>query len=76
MRDFDSLGERQEALAWGLNVLAVEESAIAEQVQGRVQEIETTYRRLLNVLVDGRVRVQAYAPDWLGVYVLVPGGSR
>lgn len=76
VRDFDSLGERQEALAWGLNVLAVAESAIAEQVQGRVQEIETTYRRLLNVLVDGRVRVQAYAPDWLGVYVLVPGGSR
>lgn len=76
VRDFDSLAERQEALAWGLGLLAAEGSVIAEQVQVRVQEIEETYRRLRGVLVDGRVHVRAYAPDWLGVYVLVPGGSR
>ena len=74
--DFDSLAERQEALEGGLELLAAEASAIGEQVQGRVHEIEETYRRLRGVLVDGRVQVQAYAPDWLGVYVLVPGGNR
>ena len=46
--------------------------AIAE---ARATDLEATYSRLKKTLGDVKVKVTAYEPDLLGVYVLLPGGN-
>jgi hypothetical protein len=41
---------------------------------GRAKELEASYQRLKQQIGGSRVQATAYAPDILGVYVLLPGG--
>jgi hypothetical protein len=40
----------------------------------RAAELEEAHARLRRYTGGGRLRVEAYDPDLLGVYVFVPGG--
>ncbi len=71
--NFDSVGERDEAVQWGLAILA--QAPVDDLVAQRAQDLAITYQRLRASLRASPVRVQAHAPDWLGAYVLVPGGG-
>ena len=42
--------------------------------QAREDHVTATYRALRASVGTGQVEVTAYDPDWLGCYVLLPGG--
>jgi hypothetical protein len=73
--NLESSTERDEAVAWGLSVLDQDRGDIGTQVAARAREIEATHRKLSSNVGTPRVQVTPYPPDWLGVYVLIPGGT-
>lgn len=71
--------ERDEAIRWAMGILNHEESqaAATQFAHDRAENLVTIYRRLRPSLGGAReILVHPYAPDGLGVYVLVPGGMR
>lgn len=76
----DGTEERDEVLQWALGLLHQPDTrrATEQMVQARAQRLQATYHRLRGALGGPRtvVAITPYLPDWLGVYVLVPGGMR
>ncbi len=68
-----SVGERQEQVQWGLDMLT-NDAVSAAIKQAREDHVTATYRALRASVGTGQVEVTAYDPDWLGCYVLLPGG--
>lgn len=68
-----SVGERQEQVHWGLAMLA-DDAVSAAIKQARADHVTATYRALRASVGTGQIAVTAYDPDWLGCYVLLPGG--
>lgn len=78
VQNFESQREREDAVRWGLDVLARAETREAAEVmaQTRADQLTATYRRLRPGLGGPRdITITPYPPDWLGLYVLVPGGT-
>ncbi len=75
----DSVRERDEAIQWALSTVAGDHEAVHEMAVDRSRAIEATYRRLANVATTpgaSRIQVTPHDPDWLGIYVLIPGGMN
>lgn len=69
--------ERVRQVKWAIEVLKSEEAqaAIDGLAKSRASNLSESYRRLEQYVGSGRVSVEPYRPDVLGVYVFVPGGE-
>jgi hypothetical protein len=67
--------EKEQRIARALDELGASTDQLKAIADARAAELENTYDRLKGTLGGGKVRVSAYPPDLLGVYVLLPGGN-
>ena len=70
-----SAHEKQQRIAHALDELRNEKVGLQAVANARAAELESNYERLKKTLEDVKVKVSAYPPDLLGVYVLLPGGN-
>jgi superfamily II DNA or RNA helicase len=68
--------ERVRQVDWALGTLEQSAKRLRELASARAKEIEAAHERLRQQAGGRKIKVFPYAPDILGVYVLVPGGSR
>lgn len=71
-----SQAERTQQVQWALHALDRHGEGLIRLVQERAKEVERAHERLRQQVGGRRVRVTVYEPDILGVYVLLPGGTR
>ncbi|WP_460038736.1 helicase-related protein [Thermaerobacter litoralis] len=67
--------ERRQQLEWALKTVKEEDRALNRLVAGRMAALEELHNRLVETN-GGGVSVEAYPPDVLGVWVLVPVPGR
>ena len=67
--------EKQQRIARALDELSASRAQLKAIADARASELEATYDRLKGTIGGGKVKVSAYPPDLLGVYVLLPGGK-
>lgn len=67
--------EKQQRIAKALDELSASSSQLKAIADARASELEATYDRLKGAIGGGKVKASPYAPDLLGVYVLLPGGN-
>lgn len=67
--------EKEQRIARALDELRASADQLKAIADARAAELEDTYDRLKGTLGGGKVKVSAYPPDLLGVYVLLPGGN-
>ena len=70
-----SAHEKQQRIVHALDELRNERVGLQAIANARAAELESNYDRLKKTLEDVKVKVSAYPPDLLGVYVLLPGGN-
>ena len=70
-----SAHEKQQRIAHALDELRNEKVGLQAIANARAAELESNYDRLKKTLEEVKVKVSAYPPDLLGVYVLLPGGN-
>ena len=72
-----SISPKEKADRLGVALAEVEKQRDKLQAlaDGRAEELKTSYERLKQQIGGAAVQVQAYPPDVLGVYVLLPGGG-
>jgi superfamily II DNA or RNA helicase len=68
--------ERTTHVRWALDLLDSTPDAFTPLLNERRAAIEQSNNRLRGMLKHGEIRVDAYRPDILGCYVLVPGAAR
>jgi Helicase conserved C-terminal domain len=67
--------EKNDRIGRALEELRNDKASLGSIAAARAADLEATYSRLKKTLGDVRVKVTAYEPDLLGVYVLLPGGN-
>jgi hypothetical protein len=67
--------EKNDRIGRALEELRNDKGSLRTISEARAADLEATYSRLKKTLGDVRVKVTAYEPDLLGVYVLLPGGN-
>jgi hypothetical protein len=67
--------EKNDRIGRALEELRNDKASLGSIAAARAADLESTYSRLKKTLGDVRVKVTAYEPDLLGVYVLLPGGN-
>jgi hypothetical protein len=67
--------EKDDRISRALEELRNDKGSLRSIAEARAADLEATYSRLKKTLGDVRVKVTAYEPDLLGVYVLLPGGN-
>jgi len=67
--------EKNDRIGRALEELRNDKGSLRSIAEVRAADLEATYSRLKKTLGDVRVKVTAYEPDLLGVYVLLPGGN-
>jgi hypothetical protein len=67
--------EKHDRIGRALEELRNDKASLRSIAEARAADLEATYSRLKKTLGDVRVKVTAYEPDLLGVYVLLPGGN-
>ena len=70
--------ERIEQVSWALQTLESAKSDLEQIAQDRAKEAEAAYARLRELTGGSQITVSPAlnSPDILGIYVLLPGGSR
>jgi hypothetical protein len=71
-----SQAERVQQVDWALRTLEKSEDGVAQLVRDRAKQVEEGHERLRRQVGGRRLRVVPHQPDLLGVYVLLPGGTR
>jgi hypothetical protein len=67
--------EKQQRISKALDEISASSAKVKSIAEARANELEATYDRLKGTIGGGKVKVSAYEPDLLGVYVLLPGGN-
>ncbi|MGE5113700.1 MAG: hypothetical protein ACM3JB_22785, partial [Acidobacteriaceae bacterium] len=67
--------EKQQRIAKAVDEISANSAQLKAIANGSASELEATYDRLKGTIGGGKVKVSAYPPDVLGVYVLLPGGN-
>jgi superfamily II DNA or RNA helicase len=66
--------EKEQRIERALEELRRASDELRSIANARAKELEASYQRLKQQIGGSRVQATAYAPDILGVYVLLPGG--
>ena len=66
--------EKRQRIERALQELGTTNDDLQSIADARAKELEASYERLKQQIGGSRVQATAYAPDVLGVYVLLPGG--
>jgi superfamily II DNA or RNA helicase len=71
-----SQAERTQQVEWALRTLEKHADGLMQLARARAKDVEETHERLRRQVGGRRLRVVPHLPDMLGVYVLMPGGTR
>jgi hypothetical protein len=67
--------EKEQRISRAMEEMGASTNQLKAIADSRAAELESTYDRLKGTIGGGKVKVTAYAPDLLGLYVLLPGGN-